>query len=40
MVKYPIEVKVGKDHKKLEKGQSLSMEFYDEFSLRRLGSGI
>lgn len=41
MVKYP-EQKVrlgGKDHKKLEKGQTSSTEFDYELSFRRLGSG-
>jgi hypothetical protein len=39
MVKYPAEGKAGKDHKKLEKGQTSSTEFSDELSFRRLGSG-
>lgn len=39
MVKYPAEGKAGKDHKKLEKGQTSSTEFSDELSFRRIGSG-
>ena len=39
MVKYPAESKAGKDHKKLEKGQTSATELSDELSFRRLGSG-
>jgi hypothetical protein len=39
MVKYTAEGKAGKDHKKLEKGQTSSTEFSDELSFRRIGSG-
>lgn len=39
MVKYPAEGKAGKDHKKLEKGQTSSTEFSYKLDFRRLGSG-
>jgi len=38
MVKYTVEGKAGKDHKKLEKGQTLSMKFFDALSFIRIGS--